>query len=379
MESTTEITNTIRTNEFISDNLESYKALVDNSLVGIYISQNNQIKFCNQQFSRIFGYTNAEELYDKNIFELINEDYHLKVREEINFRRLNSNSSNFSIQGIKKDGSNFYFEVFSQIIQFSGESAIHGSIIDITEKKLFQDRLKESEQKLKDLIRTKENFYSIIAHDLKNPFNTIVGFSNLIIDEINEMSKDEIFEVVQMINKTGVETMNLLINLLDWSRTQTGSLKLNPTFFDINEILELNLQLLFSQATNKEIEIYTDIPEPTVVYADKNIVNTILRNLISNAIKYTHKSGEIEINAQNREKDVEISIIDNGIGITEEIKSKLFTLDLEKTIDGTNNEKGTGLGLMICKEFVEKSNGKISVKSEAGKGSTFSFSLPSKQ
>ena len=286
MESTLKNNHANITDDFISDNLVSYKALVDNSLVGIYIIQNNKLEFCNRQFAKIFGYDEAEELCGRNIFDLINQDYHSKVNDEINLRKSRKKtSSNYIIQGFKKNGSNFYFEVLSQIIQFSGKSAIHGTIIDITEKKLTEDKLKDNERQLKELISTKEKFFSIIAHDLKNPFNSIIGFSNLLIEEVNEMANEEIIEVVKMINKTGIETMNLLINLLDWSRAQTGTLKINPTLFDINEIVKLNLQLLYNQASNKNIEVFTDIPEPTIVYADKNIVNTILRNLISNAIK----------------------------------------------------------------------------------------------
>ena len=363
--------------DFLSNNLEGYKALVDNSLVGIYISQNNKIKFCNQQFANIFGYSDVNEIYEKSIFDFTHADYHSKVKEEINLRKTKKkDSSHYLIEGIKKDNSRFFFETFSKIIKFSGKEAIHGTIIDVTKRKLSEDQLKENETQLKEIIKTKEKFFSIIAHDLKNPFNSIIGFSNLLLDEISTMNKNEIVDIVKMINKTSIETMSLLINLLEWSRSQTGALKIHPTLFDINEIVEINLQLLYSQAGNKGIEIFTDIDEPTMVYADKNIFNTIIRNLISNAIKYTHFGGEIEITAKKRKNDIKISVIDNGMGISKELQSKLFIINLEETLAGTNNEKGTGLGLMICKEFVEKSNGKIWVKSELKKGSNFSFSLP---
>jgi signal transduction histidine kinase len=173
-----------------------------------------------------------------------------------------------------------------------------------------------------------------------------------------------------------VQTFRLLENLLEWANSQTGKISYKPSPVNLNELLKEDFGTLNDMAIRKNIELKPFIPENLVVIADRNMIKTVLRNLISNAIKFTPKNGKVEVSALTNDKYAEIAVSDNGIGMTQEIRAKIFRIDANLLTRGTENEKGTGLGLFLCKEFVEKHGGKIWVESESGKGSIFKFSLP---
>jgi signal transduction histidine kinase len=179
-----------------------------------------------------------------------------------------------------------------------------------------------------------------------------------------------------MINTSAVQTFKLLENLLEWANSQRGKLEFLPIPVNLKELVKDELLMAEEMAIGKSIELICDVDESLTILADKNMIKTILRNLISNAIKFTHRNGEVKISARISHKHVDISVSDNGIGMTQATISKLFRLDANLSTRGTDNEKGTGLGLFLCKEFVEKHGGKIWVVSELGKGSTFNFTLP---
>jgi signal transduction histidine kinase len=230
---------------------------------------------------------------------------------------------------------------------------------------------------LHELNASKDKFFSIIAHDLKNPFNSIIGFSELQKEEIKSGDFVRIAEYAGRINISAVQTLRLLENLLEWANSQTGKILFNPAQIKLNEILNEEFSTLNDLAARKNIELNSYIPDNQTIIADKNMIKTILRNLITNAIKFTHKNGKVEVRAIIDNENVEISVSDNGIGMKEETIAKLFRIDANLTTRGTENEKGTGLGLFLCKEFVEKHGGKIWVESVPGKGSIFKFNLPS--
>ena len=230
---------------------------------------------------------------------------------------------------------------------------------------------------LKELNTSKDKFFSIIAHDLKNPFSTIIGFSEMLNEEINAEHPVKIKEFANMINTSAVQTLRLLENLLEWANSQRGKISFNPRPVNLNELLMEEVNVLSDIAKTKNIDLKNYLPDNLTISADKNMIRTILRNLISNAIKFTHKNGTVEVRAAIRNNQVEISVSDNGIGMTREFISKLFSIDADLSTRGTENEKGTGLGLFLCKEFVEKHHGKIWVESVPGKGSIFRFVIPS--
>jgi signal transduction histidine kinase len=229
---------------------------------------------------------------------------------------------------------------------------------------------------LVELNATKDKFFSIISHDLKGPLNSLTSFSGLLINHTESLSKEEIQMLAKDLDKSLKNLFGLLENLLDWSRSQTGNIDYKPEVFDINSLMELNVDLLKAQAQTKSITLRNSNTQPVTVSAHKNSVNTVIRNLISNAIKFTPNNGEIVLGLQRNESDVTISITDTGVGMSDDVVRKLFRIDTKHTTKGTADEKGTGLGLILCKEFIDKNGGRIWVSSKINKGSTFYFSLP---
>ena len=244
------------------------------------------------------------------------------------------------------------------------------------QKTLLEKMVALKTNELSELSTSKDKFFSIIAHDLKNPFNTIIGFSEILKEGIRSGDNAAIKESTELINTSAIQTLRLLENLLEWANSQTGKIVFNPVPFKLNELFNEELNLLNDMAARKNIELLSSLPEDLIIKADKNMIKTILRNLISNAIKFTQRNGKVEVKAISDNKQVEISVSDTGIGIDKETISKLFRIDANISKPGTDNEKGTGLGLFLCKEFIEKHGGRIWVESEEGRGSTFRFCLP---
>jgi signal transduction histidine kinase len=231
-------------------------------------------------------------------------------------------------------------------------------------------------QKLAQLNAEKDKFFSIIAHDLKSPFNSILGFSNLLVEQIPEKDYDGIEKYAKIIQQSSKRAMNLLMNLMEWSRSQTGGMKFNPADYELASLIDNTTLLLSSSAEQKSINISNTSPLNVTVFIDKAMISTVLRNLISNAIKYSNSGGEVRISAEVKTEGVLVSVGDTGVGISKANIEKIFRIDESFSTPGTNNENGTGLGLILCKEFVEKHNGEIWVESKEGLGSTFSFTIP---
>jgi PAS domain S-box-containing protein len=241
--------------------------------------------------------------------------------------------------------------------------------------------IEEHRDELQELIATKDRFFAIIAHDLKNPFTALYSIIQTLSVSFGDLEKDEQQFYVDRIEKITAHLVNLLDNLLLWARAQTEKLKINPEKINIRELITENIHLVKAAADKKLIAIKEDIPDDLIAISDKNMLNTVIRNLLSNAIKYTNREGLIKITGRKIKDDkgkklVKVDVSDNGIGITGENMGKLFRIDKNPSTSGTADEKGTGLGLIICKDFIEKNGGKISVESYPEKGSTFHFTLP---
>ena len=269
-----------------------------------------------------------------------------------------------------------YYVTIKFPITQNGKNLLAGYTIDVTDQKLAEQCLLENESRLQELNATKDKFFSIIAHDLKSPFNSIIGFSNLLIRQIEEKDYAAIERYASIIQSSSQQAMDLLMNLLEWSRAQTGHIVFTPEKIDFAASINQVTELLFAFAQQKSITIYSETSVNLSFFADKAMINTILRNLISNAIKFTNVGGEIIISAKQMLNDLVVSVSDNGIGMDEETTSKLFRIDQHHSTLGTEKEKGTGLGLLLCKEFIEKHGGRIWVESEPRKGSKFHFSIP---
>lgn len=234
----------------------------------------------------------------------------------------------------------------------------------------------KTEAELRMLNATKDKFFSIIAHDLKNPFNSLLGFSDLLKNDYDNFDKEEIKRFIQIMHDSSKTGFDLLENLLQWSRSQTGRIAFIPVEVNIRDIVLGCIDLLETSARKKHINIYHEIPENINVRGDIEMLSAVFRNLISNAIKFTPKHGSIKIKARVTTKFTEIAFIDTGVGIAEEKIQDLFRIDKQVSTFGTENEKGTGLGLILCKEFVDRHKGKIKVNSERKNGSEFKVILP---
>ena len=315
-----------------------------------------------------------EELLKKNILEIIHPD---NIRDFNKTQVLKDRIIDSEIDYLCKDESVVHAEALNICIELDHDETIVVNLSRDISKRIQKEKdLLHSEQILKESNDSKDKFLSIIAHDLKNNFNNIQGFSELLTKNFDELKNEEIKKYIYHINEASALSHNLLENLLNWSRSETGSININPKLISIHNLISDSINLYQNNLEKKKILIETNTNPDLKAFADPNMFQTIIRNLLSNAIKFTPFEGKIKINVKAENKFIRISVIDNGIGITSENIKKLFKLKETFSTHGTNHETGTGLGLILCKDFIERNGGEISVSSKPDQGSTFSFTLP---
>jgi PAS domain S-box-containing protein len=371
-----DITDRKRSEEALRESEEKLRILFDTMPNGFYRSTpEGYYVDVNPAMVKMLGYDSKEEL----LKAYIPTDIYVQPSERDEFQKQNIEFINkLEEYRLKtRDGRIIYIEDNARYIKDDqGEIIFHEGICrDITERKLAEEKLKANEAILKNLNADKDRFISILAHDLKSPFSTILGFLELLTENIREYDIDKIETHIGIISRAAQNTFNLLEDILVWAKSQSGKIpyrpkKLNPA--DIFADVVLNMNLI---ADAKNISINHFIAEGLTVYADIDMLKTILRNLISNAIKFTNNGGKIDIRIEQSGANITFSVSDNGVGIAPELVNKLFDITQTYTTKGTANESGTGLGLMLCKDFVEKHGGTLWVESEVGKGSKFIFSL----
>jgi PAS domain S-box-containing protein len=264
---------------------------------------------------------------------------------------------------------------------FNQNKEITGYIVhinEITERKNAEELLAKQTKELLEVNATKDKFMSIIAHDLKSPFNAIIGFSDLMLKNFDQLDQDTFLKGLQTIESASTHAYKLLENLLIWSQNQTGKSQFNPEKLNLKAQINESLKMVESAAISKKIEISVSVRKDLYVFADKNMFDSILRNLISNAIKFSFKGGRIKVSATKFETEIQISVSDKGIGISPERQSAIFEIDKYTNTSGTENELGTGLGLILCKDFIAQHKGKIWIESTPQAGTLVSFSLPLK-
>ena len=247
---------------------------------------------------------------------------------------------------------------------------------DITQSKLAEEEIKMKNELLQIINSEKDKFFSIIAHDLRGPLSAFIAATQIITEDIQRMTIEEIRDITNNMKSSATNIYGLLENLLEWSRLRRGGTDFIPVKFNLKKKIEECIAVLAESARKKGIEILVTIPDELVVLADSHMFETVIRNLISNAIKFTNKGGKVSVAAgNNNDHMMEIKISDSGIGMAPELRDKLFKLDEKTNRPGTDGELSTGLGLLLCKDFIEKHNGKLWVESELGKGSSFSFTI----
>ena len=237
-------------------------------------------------------------------------------------------------------------------------------------------QIEKQTQELKLLLATRDKFYSIIAHDIKNPMGAIMGFADLLNKKMQPCNDPRLLRYADMIKKTSTQSFTLLVSLLEWTRLQTGQVEVNPELFNLYEILQQLLEVIRVSAAEKNIQLSCQSEEEITVFADKNMISTAMRNFISNAIKFTPQDGKVSVSIAQSTNSVMFSVTDTGIGIEKEEIQKFFNNELVNKRDGTNKEMGTGLGLMLCKDFINLHKGVITIESSPNLGSKFAFSIP---
>ncbi len=241
----------------------------------------------------------------------------------------------------------------------------------------FNQLLLKSQKKLKESNQTKDKFFNIIAHDLKGPFTSFLAITEILSNDPESVTDEQKTHFLKSLNNSALYLESLLENLLQWARTQSGTLEVNLRCVMVHDMVRQNLNIISANALNNQINLLNEIEKEVKIFADPNLVNTILRNLLSNAVKFSKPGGQVTISSRLKDsKYMEFLISDNGIGIAQEDIPRLFRIDGNTKTIGESTEKGTGFGLILCKDFIEKLGGKIAVKSELGKGSTFSFTMP---
>lgn len=378
----TDITKRVEAEEALRISEARTRTILDNSRDSIiFIDTEGKIQFFNNianiRLNQIFKF---DLEIGKWMQDSIPDDRKKDFRE--NFQKAMNGEIITRIKNIQTTNKSYWFDIqYTPINNKSNEIiGVMFTAKDITEKKETELEKEIYLKDLESLNHTKDKFFNIIAHDLRNPFTGILGISEMLETKLsadnNDYSRENLLKMTHLIQSSARSAFNLLENLMNWARSQTGELKYNPMITSANAIIEATIPIVSGLAFNKNIQIEKYLESENFVLADPEITNTILRNLITNSIKFTKTGGEIKVSSQFNKQVAIISVEDNGIGIKEENISKLFRIDSKFSNMGTNGEKGTGLGLILCKEFVEKQGGEIWVESEFGKGTKFSFTLP---
>lgn len=367
----TNITERKEAEEALKESEERYKLLSELTFEGILIHKYGVVELVNRSFCDLMGYK-EEELIGQDVINMIVHPQDIPL---INQNIARDFTQPYEARGIKKDGTVFPVEIEAKNFNINDEKKRVAAVRDITLRKQAQKELEESEKQLRALNATKDKLFSIIGHDLRNPFVQMIELSKLIENSLQNDDLEEVAMYSSMVQNLSERGHALLMNLLDWSRNQTGQLELKIEIFDISQTIEETCELMSTAARRKNIVLKYH-PQKCRVKADQNMVTTILRNLLGNAIKFSYKNSVVEIKNSQNDTEAMVRVIDQGVGLKEEHQQLLFDLNRNFTIDGTDKEKGSGLGLVLCKEFAEKNNGTLTLESKYGKGSTFSFTLP---
>ncbi len=379
-----DITERLKAERELKEEENRYRTLFESANDAIFTMSKDTFLNCNQMTLQIFECEKKEDIIGHTPWEFSPEyqpggESSKKLAKEMIDAAFEGEPQRFYWKHMAKDGTLFDADVVLNRFEVDGTFFLQVVVRDITESKKSEDLLKENEIRLRELNASKDKFFSIIAHDLKGPFNAILGFSDLLVEKTREKDYDGIDELADLLQKSSERTFNLLLNLLEWARSQIGKVKFEPEIINISKMVKRATETLKDVAIHKSILITKEIPEGDKVYADEAMFETVLRNLVSNAIKFTGVGGKIVISAEQNKKQILFKVNDNGTGMEKSDLEKLFRIDDGYSRPGTLNEKGTGLGLLICKEFVEKHGGNIWAESKPGKGSIFCFTLPSKK
>ena len=381
-----DVTERIRAQRAIRESEEKYRNITENIDDFLFTYERTGLAirpiFCTSSIQKVTGYTQAEFLTDSKLFlKAIHPSDFASIKPKlINLMKSRIQlSGEFEFRIINKQGNIVWVRAKINLVR-SGTGRIQkifGLVSDVTFRKRAEEELKKSTQNLIKLNETKDRFISIISHDLRTPFSSILGFTDLLAND-EELTDDERKQYVKYIQESSRSMLALVNSLLDWTRLQTGRIKFEPQKIDVSKVVADSVNALSGSAIQKGIEVVSVVNQSLFLFVDKSLITQVFNNLISNAIKFTNRGGLIYISNESvtASRFIKFSVKDTGVGIKEEDLAKLFSVDAKYTSEGTAGEKGSGLGLSLVKEIIEKHGGTISVESEYGKGTEFIFTLP---
>ncbi len=367
-----------RLNSGISEAKTHFELIFNTSPDAMVISRISDGHFvdCNENFLRLTGYTREEISADSpiriNIWQ--NPDDRITMIRMVKSKGI---CENFESNFVRKNGTVVTGLMSAQKLVLKGVPHLITLTRDITERKQIEEEIKLKNEELHQLNAEKDKFFSIIAHDLRSPFSGFLGLTEFLVENLPQMTLAKVRQIATQMSESATNIFRLIENLLEWARMEQGTIPINPVLVHLLPMLEESLAIVAAPAKEKSIRIEYDIADNLEIFADKNILQTVTRNLVSNAVKFTPHNGKITLSTKhNPGKSVEISVSDSGIGMNAELVEKLFKIDIQTKRPGTDKESGTGLGLILCKMLIEKHGGKIWVESEEGKGSVFRFTIP---
>jgi PAS domain S-box-containing protein len=368
----------------------SFRQLIDCFIDPVYIlSSDGLIMDVNKGAVKLYGYEREELIGQTPVLLCAEEKDDNDLLQPMFEKAFNGEPQKFDLLGKRKNGEIFPKEVIFNKSKFYGRDALIVISRDLTELKKVEEELLRYNKELKESNVSKDKFFGILAHDLKNPFQGLLGFIDLLYEDLDELSNAQIKEYLSNVRNASYHTYALLENLLEWSRIQSGKMPFTPSTFNIRDEISSVISILENNASQKEIKLFNEAEPGIMVEADRNMIRSVLQNLITNSIKFSNSKGKVVVRSRvpqtylkadnpigsSDRQWIEISVSDNGIGIPDEILPKLFKLNGQYSQAGTANEPGTGLGLVLCHEMVEKNGGHIWAESIAGQGTTFIFTI----
>lgn len=359
--------------------IRKLSSIIETTTQAVFITNSKcEILYVNNGMLNIMGFSNKNDLIGRSMFDFTDENGKELFDNKILPVLLSEGHWNGEIVNSKSDRSFFTSEeIFSVINDKDGNPEFYVSIFnDITKRKENESALKSSQEKLEKTINTQDKMFSIIAHDLTGSFSSILGLSELMANKFNDFQKNDHIKFSQLIYKSSKNTFDLLSNLLQWSRSQQGSIELTNAHINLYDLVTENTEPLQLMINKKGITFHNKVNSKISAYFDYNTISVVIRNLISNGVKFTPRGGSIIVTATKTKNKVKLMVSDTGMGIASEDISNLFDINNNISRRGTEDERGTGLGLVLCKEFTELNNGTISVESEFGNGSKFTLCFP---
>jgi PAS domain S-box-containing protein len=373
-----DITERKQVDEKIRASEDKYRELIETTDTGyVILDESGIILDANRKYIDLTGHDSLDEVLNHNVLEWTSENYKTINEKAVKECMDNGFIRNLEIEYVKKDGVTIPVEINATVIKTEPGIQILSLCRDITKRKTAENKIRKSESDLRKLNSEKDKFFSIIAHDLRSPLSGFQMITEILAKNIKSMSLKELERISNKLNKSVTSLNQLLNNLLSWSLLQRGLSGFSPVNISLTEVITECIEEENIMLTNKNICLENSVCSDIQVFADEKMLESIVRNILTNAIKFTNKNGKIKISAMKKPDDmVEVCIEDSGIGMDEELVNRLFHIDTKVKREGTENEPSSGLGFLLCKEFIEKNGGTIRVESEVEKGSSIYFTLP---